>query len=305
MAPLSQSFSFSSVQGGSLSSSQYAQNSSPNAAEALRRVTIRQLLRATETGNLNAPFEIDGHEIRRVMLVANIFHEDAGSGIKVTYGLDDGTGRINGHFWSVNGDETDEPQFSPFAYARVTGELSVFKTSRNLRITQIVPIDGPYEVYFHTLGVIFETVALDKGLPPQHILRELSVVNEVNTLSQDLAQKTSILDQGFSPTNNHLENTTYSQPGASSSRLVTASPPLHTLDHSTLTPLERDIVNCIDDKSTDENIETGVHVADFIPDIKELNPELTSTELSEVFDSLVTRGILQASPSNEYYRCIS
>lgn len=45
------------------------------------------------------------------MLVANVYHEDAGSGIKVTYGLDDGTGKINGHLWSVNGDETDEPQF--------------------------------------------------------------------------------------------------------------------------------------------------------------------------------------------------
>lgn len=127
---------------------------------------------------------------------------------------------------------------------------------------------------------------------PQHILRELPVVDEVNTLTQDLAQKASILDQGFSPTNNRLGNKTYSQPEASSSRLATASPPSLTLDLSTLTPLERDIVNCIDDKSTDENIETGVHVADFIPDIKELNPEVTSVELRCVIELLARSSVL-------------
>ena len=42
--------------------------------------------------------------------MANVCREDVGLGFKITYGLDDGTGMINGSLW-VNGDETDEPQF--------------------------------------------------------------------------------------------------------------------------------------------------------------------------------------------------
>ena len=95
---------------------------------------------------------------------------------------------------------------------------------------------------------------------PQHILREL---DEVNNLSQDLAQKAS-----------------------------TASPPPLTLDQLALTPLERDIVNCINDKSTDENIATGVHVADFIPDVIQLNPELTSEELRCAIEVFAQNSVL-------------
>ena len=67
---------------------------------------------------------------------------------------------------------------------RVIGELNAFKTSRNLKITQIVPIDGPYEVYYHTLSVIYEAVALEKGLPvslPVFVKKSYLIAISLNT----------------------------------------------------------------------------------------------------------------------------
>jgi len=60
----------------------------------------------------------------------------------------------------------------------------------------------------------------------------------------------------------------------------------------------------MNDKATDENRETGVHVAEFVPDVKELNPGLTSEELWAALESLTNREIVHTTISEEYYRCI-
>ncbi|KAF8965266.1 hypothetical protein BDZ97DRAFT_799053 [Flammula alnicola] len=118
-----------------------------------------------------APFKIDGFGIRK--LVANVYRNDPDpfSG-RITYGLDDGTGRINGQRWPL---KEGDPPFEPFAYARVLGELEQYKSAKNLKVHHIRPVYDGHEVYHHILHTIMDTLTYERGPPPPLMLEDTSL----------------------------------------------------------------------------------------------------------------------------------
>ncbi|KAF8892526.1 hypothetical protein BD779DRAFT_1192102 [Infundibulicybe gibba] len=127
----------------------------------IRRVNIRQLLQANQASSA-ALFEIEGHEVKTVMLVANIFNIDVRVD-RINFELDDSTGTLR----AFQPTATWPPGVRPpdhFAYIQAVGELNKYRT---FKVSHLRPVPDPHTIYSHTLAVITETLIFERGPPPQ------------------------------------------------------------------------------------------------------------------------------------------
>ncbi|KAJ6572904.1 hypothetical protein B0H10DRAFT_2106321 [Mycena sp. CBHHK59/15] len=135
--------------------------------KAIRRVTVRQLLCATQLHS-SAPFQIDGKGFKLAVLVGNPYDITGGSGF-ISFTVDDGTGRIRVQQWTERGTRTaqvlqaETPSNSP--HVRVVGELRTYMNTNCLAAHNVFTVESSYEVFGHILGAIADSIAYEKGPP--------------------------------------------------------------------------------------------------------------------------------------------
>lgn len=88
--------------------------------------------------------------ITAVALVRNIDH----SSTKITYTLEDVTGRINAHLWVEEGDTPQTSGIMINTYARVIGAVRQQNDTKSILIYKIQPVKGINEVNTHYLEVV-------------------------------------------------------------------------------------------------------------------------------------------------------
>ncbi|CAA7271643.1 unnamed protein product [Cyclocybe aegerita] len=288
MKPPSNSFS---SQINAPSSSQAAQNTLSNPECGVRKVTIKQLLQAVESRYGLPRFTVSGHGIGKVLLVANVYSTDVGEEIprRITYSFDDGSGRIDGFKW----EGICDPDFDPFDYACVVGELDRFDDGRKaIKIFHIRPIYDPHEVYYHIIHAIVDTLSVERGPPPRGSMaspisashsQEADQVEKITEAVGDLAISGGRGELSSSRTQNNSKN----------------NPP------PAVSRLERDIASCIsrltaaseDDESSDDGAEIGA----IIEEIKALYPDIEAKEFSSAVESLINQGIITTTIDDYHY----
>ncbi|KAF5330921.1 hypothetical protein D9619_005434 [Psilocybe cf. subviscida] len=301
MALLTQEYSFTESYGSGITASQLAQNSTSNPVDGVRRMTIRQLLRASKMDDDSDAFMVDGHLFKQVILMANV-HESTVHPVtsKITYSLDDGTGRIKGNMWPL---EKGEPTFGLLQYAHVLGELEIFRGLKSLKISNIRPLfdgDGD-EVFHHFLHAMFDTVVCEKGLPPpqQHLHRH----NE----EQDLSTRLN---------NVSLSETSTPRGTANASTSATLATPRRTVDTSTsaapetpatsaelegtsrsdrylsLSSIARAFLQCVSNEEDDADDDLGVLAELLLEDVVNIFPLMTAEVFKDVVQSLQDGGFI-------------
>lgn len=76
------------------------------------------------------------------------------SSTKITYTLEDHTGRIEAHLWLEEGDALHAPNIVLNTYARVFGSMRVQGGGKTIMLFKISPVDSPNEVTTHLLEVL-------------------------------------------------------------------------------------------------------------------------------------------------------
>ncbi|KAI1503870.1 putative replication factor-a protein [Biscogniauxia marginata] len=148
--------------GGSQAGSQTAR---PINDESLRPVTIKQLIDAEQAFG-DAPFRIDGVEIKQVTLVGMV-RQISPQTTNITYRLDDGTGIIEVKQW-LDADKQDDASRHTFReeeYVRVWGRLKSFSNKRHVGAHVIKPVADINEVNYHLLESTYVHLFFTKGLP--------------------------------------------------------------------------------------------------------------------------------------------
>lgn len=140
--------------------------SSGKSTDTVRAVTIRHLLRETESQQGDT-FMVDGHELGTVTLVGKVvsFQQQHTQGMLV---LDDSTGpKMNVSVWRNDDQDHAGQWLQPGLYVRVYGTLKVFNKQKSLTAYAVKRIDDHNEVVHHNLKCIFEQMHLMQGPPPQ------------------------------------------------------------------------------------------------------------------------------------------
>ncbi|KAJ7111543.1 replication protein A subunit RPA32 [Mycena crocata] len=162
------------IQGGSPSGSQGSPGSAKTpASQSLRPVTIAQIRKATQMHS-DADWVVDENPIGQVTIVAELHKHEAFTTNR-TFGLDDGTGRMDAKMWM---DTPDDQKLQTWRgmkvgnnlqpeYVRVTGSLRTHHGKKHIHASNIRLVKDPNEIYFHILEVISVNVILQKGLPPR------------------------------------------------------------------------------------------------------------------------------------------
>jgi len=143
------------------------------ASQSLRPVTIAQVRKATQMHS-DADWVVDGHPIGHITVVAELFYHAAFTTNR-TFGLDDGTGRIDAKMWMDTPEEqvketwrgltlTNAPGGVKPVFVRVTGSIKTHNNKRHIHATNIRIVTNPSEVYFHILEVISVNVTLQHGM---------------------------------------------------------------------------------------------------------------------------------------------
>ncbi|KAI1492372.1 putative replication factor-a protein [Biscogniauxia mediterranea] len=148
--------------GGSQGGSQTAR---PINDESLRPVTIKQLIDAEQAFG-DAPFRIDGVEIKQVTLVGMV-RQISPQTTNITYRLDDGTGIIEVKQW-LDADKQDDGSRRTFReeeYVRVWGRLKSFSNKRHVGAHVIKPVADINEVNYHMLESTYVHLFFTKGDP--------------------------------------------------------------------------------------------------------------------------------------------
>ncbi|XP_037938400.1 replication protein A 32 kDa subunit [Teleopsis dalmanni] len=76
------------------------------------------------------------------------------SSTKVTYSLEDHTGRIDGHYWLEEGNASKAPDVMIDNYAKVYGSIRSQGGNKTLMIFKLVPISDPNEICTHILEML-------------------------------------------------------------------------------------------------------------------------------------------------------
>ncbi|KAG0240837.1 replication factor A protein 2 [Actinomortierella wolfii] len=155
------------VQGG-MSEGDTSSSFAPKKTQhTLRPVTIKQLLRVSET-HADGDFKLDGQELSQVKIVAAVRSVTRQTTI-TTFKLEDGTGTIDAKLFS-NADEGEvEPmsQIVEGVYVRVIGQLKSYREKNyflNLFNHQSIQIvTDPNEITTHNLEVIYAHVAATRN----------------------------------------------------------------------------------------------------------------------------------------------
>lgn len=85
-----------------------------------------------------------------VGIVRNVEH----SSTKITYTMEDSTGRIEAHLWLEEGDNVNQPNIITNTYARVFGALRAQGGGKTIMLFKIVPVETANEVTTHMLEVL-------------------------------------------------------------------------------------------------------------------------------------------------------
>lgn len=111
-------------------------------------VVVKQL-EMSEEGN----FQMWGMTFGMVTMVA-IVRSIETSSTKITYTLEDFTGRIDAHYWLEEGTSLNNPDVMEGAYARVTGTVKTTGGKKNIMIFKMLAVNDPNEVNTHILEVL-------------------------------------------------------------------------------------------------------------------------------------------------------
>ncbi|KAF9484722.1 hypothetical protein BDN70DRAFT_872260 [Pholiota conissans] len=233
------------------------------------------------------------------MLVANVLSDDPDSKKLI---MDDGTGKITGY----REPKARIPTFVNLSYARIVAELRSNNERRSLQITHVRPVYDGHEIYHHILRAIADTLSLERGppvYPPSNA--EIAAI-DVDTLTQDIEQL-NISRNVFAncaPSLQHLQQEVIlpihdQHLEASSSR--------HDISASQQSNqrllLQQDIINSLLDKEPQDSF-SGVHVANFIPDIILKHETITADELNDALEDLLERNLITTVQDDEYFRCL-
>ncbi|KAK7020551.1 N-alpha-acetyltransferase 25, NatB auxiliary subunit [Favolaschia claudopus] len=147
-------------------------------AQSLRPVTLAQIRKATQM-HTEADWMFDGQVLGQITVVAELFNHLAYTTNR-TFGLDDGTARMDGKMWMDTAEDLLEQtwrglpvsdrrtrQLKEPVYVRVTGTIKMHNNKRHIAVSNIRLVKDSNEVYFHILEVISMAVIAQKGLPSQ------------------------------------------------------------------------------------------------------------------------------------------
>ncbi|KAJ7285762.1 hypothetical protein C8J57DRAFT_1168452 [Mycena rebaudengoi] len=167
--------------GGFLNNSQGSQSSPGGggaksaASQSLRPVTIAQIRKAVQMHS-EAEWTVDDTPIGQITVVGEIYLHKVFTTNR-TFGIDDGTGRMEAKMWIDTADDkrndtwrgldvTDSPNArDEHMYVRVTGSIKTHNGKRHIVASNIRVVKDPNEVYFHILEVISVNIVLQKGMP--------------------------------------------------------------------------------------------------------------------------------------------
>ena len=117
-------------------------------AEGIVPVFIKQILNSPE-GN----FQMFDMTFSMVYIKAIVRNIDTSS-TKITYLLEDSTGRIDAHYWLEEGDTLKAPDVMVNKYATVFGSVRSQGGQKTLMVFKMLPINDPNEVVTHNLEVL-------------------------------------------------------------------------------------------------------------------------------------------------------
>lgn len=111
-------------------------------------VLVKQLEDAPE-GN----FQMWGLTFGMVTMVA-IIRAIETSSTKITYTLEDFTGRIDAHYWLEEGSSLNSPDVMEGTYAKIFGTVRSNGGKKTVMIFKLLPVTDPNEVNTHILEVL-------------------------------------------------------------------------------------------------------------------------------------------------------
>jgi len=117
-------------------------------AEGTLPVFIKQILLQQDD-----VFKLFGFEYKMVSTVAVVRNIDHSS-TKITYSLEDRTGKINGHLWIEEGEAPRGAGIMLNTYVRVVGAVRQQGDAKSLLIYKIHPVKGINEVNTHMIEVV-------------------------------------------------------------------------------------------------------------------------------------------------------
>ncbi|XP_058124227.1 replication protein A 32 kDa subunit [Anopheles ziemanni] len=121
---------------------------SENKAEGVLPLVIQQVIESSDGG-----ITMFGNQYAMISLVA-IVRDVEFSSTKVTYQLEDHTGRIDAHFWLEEDGAVNTPSVAPNSYARVVGSVRNQGGSKAIMTYKIDQVNSPNDVTTHLLEVL-------------------------------------------------------------------------------------------------------------------------------------------------------
>ncbi|XP_061402903.1 replication protein A 32 kDa subunit [Musca vetustissima] len=117
-------------------------------AEGIAPVLIKQILNSPE-GN----FQMFDMSFSMVCIKGIVRNVDTSS-TKITYTLEDSTGRIEAHYWLEEGDTSKAPNVMLNKYATVYGSVRSQGGQKTLMVFKMLPVNDPNEVVTHILEML-------------------------------------------------------------------------------------------------------------------------------------------------------
>lgn len=136
------------VVGGNFNSSQTGTAPQEAKAEGMCPVLVKQLDMSAE-----GTFQMWGMSFGMVTLVAIVRGIETSS-TKITYTLEDFTGRVDAHYWLEEGASFNNPDVMEGAYARVYGSVKTTGGKKTVMIFKLHAVNDPNEVNTHILEVL-------------------------------------------------------------------------------------------------------------------------------------------------------
>jgi len=185
------------------------------------------------------------------------------------FDLDDGTGRIKAQQWNNGVDfESGLSQLdvNAFPYVRIIGAIKQYKDENIIIVARLDVVSSPYEPYHHILQAIHDTLAYERGPPPQHI----SQIVQTTDLFDGDAISTLLPPKPLATRNSALRVPHFTQ---RSSKVLQG-------EHSLSTPVLRDQGKCTTDLHINELSIPKVNSVQvdkkFSPSISTLGADFTS-----------------------------
>ncbi|KAJ3520170.1 hypothetical protein NM688_g9200 [Phlebia brevispora] len=132
-------------------------------AHALRPMTIKQLLNATQA-HTDAEWQFEGVDFTQVTVVAQVVTIQPQT-TNCIYWIEDGTGRMEARHWVDSATNSDDDAIQQGEYIRLMGQIKQFGNKRYLNATHLRPVKDNHEFLFHPLDAITTTLMMERGAP--------------------------------------------------------------------------------------------------------------------------------------------